>query len=60
MTRDYETARREAQEKADRTRCYVRLKRDLFGSWNSLVVPNLDRQYGRDLEGELVRPQSPR
>lgn len=53
----YEQARAEAQEKANRTGCHVRLWRNYFREWTWIIVPAPKYQYGRDLEGELVIPE---
>ena len=56
---DYEEARRDAQSRADDTGLLLRLRRvDEYGRDGYVFnfVPARDRQFGRDLEGELIEP----
>lgn len=55
----YSEARKAAQEYATRLGQLVRLRRvKEYGRWvfRFNLVPRLDRQFGRDLEGELIEP----
>ena len=56
---DYEIARKKAQSLADTTRLLLRLKKvggPLEQGYRWGFVPSEDKQFGRDLEGELIRP----
>jgi len=58
---DYRVAQDEAQAKSDETGLLIRLRRTTEYGRTGYVwhfVPRVDKQFGRDLEGELVVPSS--
>ena len=60
MHTDYHEARAAAQEYANRLRMLVRLRRVTeFGraGYRFNLVPSAGKQFGRDLEGELISPE---
>lgn len=59
MIHDYNEARDKAQAYADQYKCLVRLRGvSEFGQrgYRFNMVPRTEKQFGRDLEGELVMP----
>lgn len=57
---NYHEVRRQAQRAADDYQMLVRLRKVCWFNKRGFVfnlVPRLDQQFGRDLEGELIRPR---
>lgn len=57
---DYDEAQREARDLANRTRHLVRLKATKEYNqrgYTVRLVPRREKQFGCDLEGELIEPE---
>ena len=60
MEPDYHKAKLAAQKKANDLQMLVRIRAVVeFGKHGYVfnLAPSLEKQFGRDLEGELIRPQ---
>ena len=53
----YEQVRADAQRIANETKCLRRLFKHAFG-YSSIMVPLCRDQYGSDLVGELITPET--